>query len=160
MRIEAQSLRSSAMELAHVSSGVPRAEDRTHRVLYFDMRLHAQGQAPVTVDRHNALFDLLMFPMLHEKGVGGFFIAKDDCVCSTTGVKLSLQAYTRAMMFFPERAPALPEAPGAGVRTRWCSTAATWRTRWRSSATASCRQCCSGGATSTPDPGSMWQAAA
>ena len=103
MRIEAQSLRSSAMELAHVSSGVPRADDRTHRVLYFDMRLHAQGQAPVTVDRHNALYDLLMFPMLHEKGVGGFFIAKDDCVRSTTGVKLSLQAYTRAMMFQNER---------------------------------------------------------
>jgi hypothetical protein len=103
MRIEAQSLRSSAMELALVSSGVQRADDRTNRVLYFDMRLHAQGLAPVTVDRRNALYDLLMFPMLHEKGIGGFFYAKDDCVRSTTGVKLSLQAYTRAMMFQNER---------------------------------------------------------
>ncbi len=34
------------MEQAHVNSGVPRADDCTHRVLYFDMRLHAQGQAP------------------------------------------------------------------------------------------------------------------
>ena len=34
------------MEQAHVNSGVPRADDCTHRVLCFDMRLHAQGQAP------------------------------------------------------------------------------------------------------------------
>ena len=27
---------------------------------------------PVTVDGHNALYDLLVFPMLHDKGVGGF----------------------------------------------------------------------------------------
>ncbi len=72
MRIEAQSLRTSAMELAFVSSGVRRAEDHANKVLYFDMRKHEQGLAPVAVDRHNALYDLLMFPLVHEKGVGGY----------------------------------------------------------------------------------------
>jgi hypothetical protein len=63
MRIEAQSLHTSAMELAFVSSGVRRAEDHANKVLYFDMRKHEQGLAPVAVDRHNALYDLLMFPL-------------------------------------------------------------------------------------------------
>ena len=72
MRIEAKSLRSSAMELAFVSSGVRRAEDHVNKVLYFDMRKHGEGLAPVAVDRHNALYDLLMFPLVHEKGVGGY----------------------------------------------------------------------------------------
>ena len=102
MRIEAHSLRTSAMELAYVSSGVQgqQAEDRVNKVVYFDMRLHQQGLTPVTVDRHNALYDLLMFPLLHEKGVGGYFYGKDgSSVESTTGVKLSLQQYARAMVF-------------------------------------------------------------
>jgi hypothetical protein len=103
MRMEAHSLRTSGMELAFVSSGVRNAEDRTSRVLYFDMRLHAQGQAPVGVDRHNAMYDLLMFPLLHEKGIGGFFKGKDAKVESSTGATLSLQAYTRAMLFQNER---------------------------------------------------------
>jgi hypothetical protein len=58
----------------------------------------------VVVDRHNALYDLLMFPLVHEKGVGGYFYARDgSCVQSSTGVKLSLQMYTRAMLFQNER---------------------------------------------------------
>ena len=99
MRIEAQDLRTSAMELALVSNGVMGTQDRQNRVLYFDMRRHEEGRPPTEVHRHNALYDLLMFPMLHEKGVGGFFIAKDSKVTSTTGAKLTLQAYTRAMLF-------------------------------------------------------------
>ena len=100
MRIEAKSLRSSAMELAFVSSGVRRAEDHVNKVLYFDMRKHGEGLAPVAVDRQNALYDLLMFPLVHEKGVGGYFYARDgSSVQSSTGVKLSLQMYARAMLF-------------------------------------------------------------
>jgi len=104
MRIEAQSLRTSTMELAFVSSGVRRPEDHVNKVIYFDMRLHEQGLPPVAVDRHNALYDLLMFPLVHEKGVGGFYYPKGgDGVRSTTGAKLSLQMYTRAMLFQNER---------------------------------------------------------
>ena len=57
MRIEAHSLRTSAMELAYVSSGVQgqQAGYRANKVAYFDMRLHQQGLTPVTVDCHNAL---------------------------------------------------------------------------------------------------------
>jgi hypothetical protein len=105
MRIEAQSLRTSAMELAFVSSGVQGQDgDRANKVVYFDMRLHEQGLAPVSVHRHNALYDLLMFPLLHEKGVGGFFNSKGgDCVQSTAGNKMSLQYYSRAMLFQNKR---------------------------------------------------------
>jgi hypothetical protein len=40
----------------------------------------------------NTLHDLLMFPLLHEKGVGGYFYFKDgDCVHN------ALQSYARAM---------------------------------------------------------------
>ena len=54
----------------------------------------------MAVDRHNALYDLLMFPLVHEKGVGGYFYARDgSSVQSSTGVKLSLQMYARAMLF-------------------------------------------------------------
>jgi hypothetical protein len=59
MRIEAQSLRSSAMELAHVSSYVPRADDCTRR-----RRCPSLWTATMR--------NLLVFPMLHDKGVGGF----------------------------------------------------------------------------------------
>jgi hypothetical protein len=68
--LEAHSQRSSTMELAFVSSGARSAEDRSNRVLYFDMRLHEQGRAPQTVDLHNALYDN------DEKCIGGFFKAK------------------------------------------------------------------------------------
>ena len=37
------------------------------------MRKHREGLAPVTVDRHNVLYDLLMFPLVHEKGMDGHF---------------------------------------------------------------------------------------
>ena len=37
------------------------------------MRKHREGLAPMTVDRHNALYDLLVFPLVHEKGMGGYF---------------------------------------------------------------------------------------
>jgi hypothetical protein len=103
MRLEALTQRSGAMELAFVSSGARCAEDRPNRVLYFDLRLHEQGRAPQTVDRHNALYDLLMFPMLHEKGIGGFFKAKGSRVESTTGAPLTLQFYTRSMLLQNER---------------------------------------------------------
>jgi hypothetical protein len=104
MRIEAQSLRTSAMELAFVSSGVRRAEDHANKVLYFDMRKHEQGSGARGGGPHNALYDLLMFPLVHEKGVGGYFYARDGSgVQSSTGVKLSLQMYTRAMLFQNER---------------------------------------------------------
>jgi hypothetical protein len=79
---------------------VRRAEDHVNKVLYFDMRKHGEGLAPVAVDRHNALYDLLMFPLVHEKGVGGYFYDRDgSSVQSSTGVKLSLQMYARAMLF-------------------------------------------------------------
>jgi hypothetical protein len=100
MRIEAQSLRTSSMELAFVSTGVPRQGDQQNRVLYFDTRVHAQGLSPVTVNINNALYDLLMFPLIHETGRGGFFKAKDgSSVKSRSGVKLTLQHYARSMIF-------------------------------------------------------------
>jgi hypothetical protein len=105
MHIEAHSLRTSALELAFVSSGVQGqggAVDRANKVVYFDMRLHEQGLTPVTVDRRNALYDLLMFPLVHEKGVGGYFygnVQDGDYVKRSTGAKMSLQFYVRAMMF-------------------------------------------------------------
>ncbi len=56
--------------------------------------------APSYVDRHNALYDLLMFPLLHETGVGGYHYAKGgEGVVSTSGAPLTLQHYTRAMLF-------------------------------------------------------------
>ena len=130
MRIEAQDLRTSAMELALVSTGVMGTQDRQNRVLYFDMRRHEEGRPPTEVHRHNALYDLLMFPMLHEKGVGGFFIAKDSKVTSTTGAKLTLQAYTRAMLFHNPRLHHLGAwrrtcSPTCALRRRPCA-AAPW----------------------------------
>jgi hypothetical protein len=103
LRMEASTLRSGTMELAFVNSGVSGPEDRPNKVLYFDIRRHEQGLPPMYVSRHNALYELLMFPLLYETGTGGFFKAKDSKVESTTGTALSLQAYARAMLFQNER---------------------------------------------------------
>ena len=109
MRIEAHSLRTSALELAYVSSGVQGqggAVDRANKVVYFDMRLHEQGLTLVTVDHHSALYDLLMFPLVHEKGVGSYFygnVQDEDYVKRSTSAKISLQFYVRAMMFQNKR---------------------------------------------------------
>ncbi len=99
MRIEAQARATSAMELAFVSSGVAGSEDSINRV-YFDTWRHEQELGLLSVSRHNALYDLLMFPLVHDEGVGGFFYPRDGSVGKA----------------FPERAPALPGAPGAGVQ--------------------------------------------
>ena len=64
MRTEAHSLRTNAMELAMVSSGVHGVADRPNTVVYFDMRRHEQGLPPLAVDNYNARYDLLMFPAL------------------------------------------------------------------------------------------------
>jgi hypothetical protein len=104
IRLEAHSPRINAMELAMVSSGVLGAGDRANRVLLFDMRRHAKNLPPQFVNKRSALYDLLMFPLIHEKGVGGFFFSKDgECVKSTTGKKMFLQQYARAMLFQNER---------------------------------------------------------
>jgi hypothetical protein len=124
MRIEAQARATSAMELAFVSSGVAGSEDSTNRVLYFDMRRHEQGLGPLSVSRHNALYDLLMFPLVHDEGLGGFFYPRDgSCVQSTKDVRLSLQHYARAMLFQYVRLHYL------GRLAQECSTAVKWRTR-------------------------------
>lgn len=104
IRIEAHAERSGALELAMLDSGVVRpagGEDK-NRVLYFDMKRSARGEAPnVSVSRHNALFELLQFPLLYEKGKGGYFLSpgKEDGVRSSEDVMLSLQDYTRAMLY-------------------------------------------------------------
>ena len=104
IRLEAHSPRINAMELAMVSSGVLGEGDRANRVLLFDMRRHAKGLPPQFVNQRSALYDLLMFPLIHEKGVGGYFFSKDgECVKSTTGKKMFLQQYARAMIFQNER---------------------------------------------------------
>ena len=100
IRLEANSTHKGAMELAHVSSGVVPKED-SNRVLYFDLRKHEQGGLePTSVSSFNALFEVLQFPLLFEKGVGGYFYAKGgDAVVSTTGARLTLSDYSRAMVY-------------------------------------------------------------
>jgi hypothetical protein len=104
LRIESNVRDVGRMELAFVSSGVAAGGDAPNKVLYFDMRRHDQGLAPVTVSRRSALYDLLMFPLVHETGAGGFFYPRDgSSVQSTKDVRLSLQHYARAMLFQNER---------------------------------------------------------
>ena len=101
IRLEANSTHRGAMELAHVSSGVMAKEDSLNRVLYFDLRKHERGGLePTSVSSFNALFELLQFPLLFEKGVGGYFYPKGgDAVSSTTGARLTLSEYSRAMVY-------------------------------------------------------------
>jgi hypothetical protein len=52
------------------------------------------------VSSFNALFELLQFPLLFEKGVGVFFYPKGgDAVLSTMGARLTLSEYSRAMVY-------------------------------------------------------------
>jgi len=100
IRLEANSSHSGAMELAHVSSGVVGRGHAANRVLYFDLSKHERGLAPTTVSTFNALFEVLQFPLLFETGCGGYHYGKgDDAVQSTTGVRLTLNDYTRAMLY-------------------------------------------------------------
>ena len=58
------------------------------------------GLEPTSVSSFNALFEVLQFPLLFEKGVGGYFYAKGgDAVVSTTGARLTLSDYSRAMVY-------------------------------------------------------------
>jgi hypothetical protein len=101
IRLEANSTHKGAMELAHVCSGVVAKEDSLNRVLFFDLRKHERGGLePTSVSSFNALFELLQFPLLFEKGVGGYFYPKGaDAVTSTTGARLTLSEYSRAMVY-------------------------------------------------------------
>ncbi len=115
------------MELAYVSSGVQgqQAGYRANKVAYFDMRFYQQGLSPVTMDHHNALYDLLMFPLLHEKGVGGYFYGKDgNSVESTPGAKLSLQQHGCCWHHVPARW--LFFAPAAGLARCLCMALKRW----------------------------------
>jgi len=100
MRLEAGA-DNGKMELAMVSSGVRNPDEAAHKVLIFDLRVHDAGLAPLApkyITRNSAMYDMLMFPLLHETGKGGFFKAAHAGVLSTKGVRLSLQNYTRAML--------------------------------------------------------------
>jgi hypothetical protein len=102
VRLEAHGEQSGAMELAFLDSGVPRPADASNRVMYFDMKRKERGEKPnVSVSTHNALYEVLQFPLLFEEGKGGYYLSPDreDGVVSTTGERLSLQEYTRAMFY-------------------------------------------------------------
>jgi len=44
-------------------------------VLYFDLGREEQNLSPnVTVSRHSAMFKLMQFPLLYEKGSGGYYL--------------------------------------------------------------------------------------
>ena len=122
MRLEAHGRRSSALELAFVSSSVPRPDDRSERVVYFDMRSHAEGKGPLSVHRKHALSELLTYPLLFEQGIGGYHYSKDDRVQSTTGVNLTLQNYTRSQMF-----QNLGTLGAWRKNTVWLNTLVWWR---------------------------------
>ena len=69
VRLEAHSEQSGALELELLDNGVERPGGEKNRVVYFDMKRKERGESPsVSVSPHNALFDLLMFPLLYEKG--------------------------------------------------------------------------------------------
>ena len=100
LRMEAHSTHTGRMELAFVDTGVPRADEHSNKVMYFDLRKHQQGLSPTRVSQFNALFETLQFPLLFEKGIGGFFYKRqEDGVQSTTGQNLTLQMYTQAMLY-------------------------------------------------------------
>jgi hypothetical protein len=106
IRIEAHSEKSGAMELAFLDSGVRPPGTESNKVLYFDLGREEQNLSPnVTVSRHSAMFELLQFPLLYEKGSGGYYLPdkvggqRGGGVVSTTGVALSLQDYSRAMLY-------------------------------------------------------------
>jgi hypothetical protein len=104
LKLDARSAPTGRLEMAMVSSGVARAKSNT--VLYFDLTRHMRGEEikPITVNSHNALWEMLQWPLLFEEGVGGFFFKSDgESVESTEGVKLSLRDYSRAMLFQNER---------------------------------------------------------
>jgi hypothetical protein len=106
IRIEAHSEKSGVMELAFLDSGVRPPGTESNKVLYFDLGREEQNLSPnVTVSRHGAMFELLQFPLLYEKGIGGYYLPdkvdgqRGGGVVSTTGVSLSLQDYSRAMLY-------------------------------------------------------------
>jgi hypothetical protein len=62
------------MELAFLDSGVRPPGTESNKVLYFDLGREEQNLSPnVTVSRHGAMFELLQFPLLYEKGIGGYY---------------------------------------------------------------------------------------
>jgi len=102
IRMEAHAEQSGALELAILDSGVRKPGEDKNKVMYFDLKRQKEGKkANMTVSTHNALFELLQFPLFYETGKGGFFLSsdRDGGVRSTADVKLSLLEYTRAMLF-------------------------------------------------------------
>jgi hypothetical protein len=102
VRLEAHGEQSGAMELALLDNGVERPGGEKNRMVYFDMKRKGRGESPnVSVSPHNALYEVLQFPLLFEKGKGGFYLSsnREGGVRSTTDIKLSLQEYTRSMLY-------------------------------------------------------------
>ena len=101
--IDARSAPTGRLEMAALSSGV-RPPAGSNFVMIFNMGRNARGEAatPSTVSPHNALWELLQWPLLFEEGIGGYFSnygAGGKQVTSTAGIKLSLRDYSRAMLF-------------------------------------------------------------
>ena len=102
LRISARSAPTGAMELATVSSGLQGAA--SNLVVYFDLSRKRRGQpaTPIGVKSTNAMFELLQFPLLFERGIGGFWeTRKGDRLRpqSTTGSLLTMHTYNKAMVF-------------------------------------------------------------
>jgi hypothetical protein len=93
------------MDVAIVSSGVG---ENSSQVMYFDLGRHMRGELPkpIKVDNDSRLYELLQFPVLFPKGVGGYFhsIKRRDAgphlqVKSTSGSVMTMHKYTKAMVF-------------------------------------------------------------
>jgi hypothetical protein len=93
------------MDVATVSSGVG---ENTPQVMYFDLGRHMRGELPkpIKVDINSRLYELLQFPLLFPKGIGGYFHStqrREGCpalqVKSTAGNVMTMHKYTKAMLF-------------------------------------------------------------
>ena len=106
LKIDARSAPTGRLEIASLSSGV-QPNEASSFVMYFDLGRHLRGEEakPTTVNSHNALWELLQWPLLFEEGTGGYFIyhSGGEQVLSTVGVKLSLRDYSSAMLFQNDR---------------------------------------------------------
>ena len=102
LRISARSAPAGTMEVATVSSGLQGAA--SNLVVYFDLSRQRRGQpaTPIGVKSSNAMYELLQFPLLFERGVGGFWeTRRGDRLRpqSATGALLTMHNYNKAMVF-------------------------------------------------------------
>ena len=74
IKIDARSAPTGRLEMAALSSGV-RPPKGSNFVMIFNLGSNSRGEAatPSTVSPHNALWELLQWPLLFEQGIGGYF---------------------------------------------------------------------------------------